>query len=83
MIIDNPSQIEHLSQNRIVKVFREKLDYNYLGVWEERVNKSNIEEDELKKYLTKAGFAIFIVVPGKSLTAYAATYIPATTKYSV
>lgn len=44
-------QIERLTQNRIVKLFREKLNYNYLGNWEDRLNNSNIEEELLKSYL--------------------------------
>jgi type I restriction enzyme R subunit len=48
-------QIERHSQNRIVKLFREKLGYDYLGNWEERENNSNIEEGLLRNYLsTKA-----------------------------
>ena len=50
-------QIERITQNRIVKLFREKMEYDYLGFWEERKNNSNIEEDLLKRYLTKAGYS--------------------------
>lgn len=50
-------QIERLTQNRIVKLFREQLGYDYLGNWEERTINSNIEETLLKKYLTKAGYS--------------------------
>lgn len=50
-------QIERLTQNRIVKLFREKLDYDYLGNWEDRPTNSNIEETLLKNYLTKAGYS--------------------------
>ncbi|MEN9946702.1 MAG: hypothetical protein RLZZ293_1088, partial [Pseudomonadota bacterium] len=43
---------ERVTQNRIIKLFTsEKLGYTYLGNWESREN-SNIEELELKKYLT-------------------------------
>ena len=45
-------QIERITQNRVVELFQKQLDYNYLGNWEEREN-SNIEEDILRKYLTK------------------------------
>lgn len=31
-------QIERATQNRIVKLFREQLGYDYLGNWEERSN---------------------------------------------
>lgn len=50
-------EIERLTQNRIVKLFREKLGYDYLGNWEDRLNNSNIEEDLLRNYLTnKVGY---------------------------
>jgi type I restriction enzyme R subunit len=55
--MNNIGQIERLTQNRVVKLFREQLDYNYLGNWEDRDNNSNIEEELLKKYLTKAGYS--------------------------
>lgn len=44
-------QIERATQNHIVKWFQETLKYDYLGNWEEREGNSNIEEDELRKYL--------------------------------
>ena len=44
-------QIERLTQNRIVKLFREQLNYTYLGNYEERENNSNIEEELLTNYL--------------------------------
>ncbi|WP_435352856.1 type I restriction endonuclease subunit R [Emticicia sp. SJ17W-69] len=42
---------ERSGQNRIVRLFQEKLGYQYLGNWEERENNSNIEEAELRRYL--------------------------------
>jgi type I restriction enzyme, R subunit len=44
-------QTERSTQNRIVKWFQETLKYDYLGNWEERDGNSNIEEEELRKYL--------------------------------
>jgi type I restriction enzyme, R subunit len=44
-------QIERATQNRVVKWFQETLKYDYLGNWEEREGNSNIEEEELRKYL--------------------------------
>ena len=55
--MNNAAQIERITQNRIVKLFQEKLNYRYLGNWEERNNNSNIEEEVLKQHLTKAGYA--------------------------
>lgn len=49
-------QIERKTQNRVVKLFREQLDYKYLGNWEEREDNRNIEESLFKKYLAEAGY---------------------------
>ena len=48
-------QRERLTQNRIVQLFRDKLQYSYLGNWEDRANNSNIEETQLRNYLRKSG----------------------------
>ncbi len=51
------TQSERLTQNRIVKLFREQLGYTYLGNWEDRPNNTNIEEKQLRQYLIeKAGY---------------------------
>lgn len=42
---------ERYSQNRIVELFKEQLQYAYLGNWKEREGNSNIEEAELRKFL--------------------------------
>jgi len=55
--METVGQIERHTQNRVVKLFREQLGFEYLGNWEDRVNNSNIEEEFLKKYLTKAGYS--------------------------
>jgi len=47
----NVGQIERKTQNRIVALFRDRLDYKYLGNWEDREENSNIEEDLLRAYL--------------------------------
>lgn len=44
-------QNERITQNRIVQLFQEQLQYTYLGNWEEREGNSNIEEAELRKFL--------------------------------
>ncbi|PID27971.1 MAG: restriction endonuclease subunit R [Candidatus Cloacimonadota bacterium] len=46
-------QLERVTQNRVVKLFQEKLNYRYLGNWEERENNSNIEEEILTDFLKK------------------------------
>ena len=50
-------QIERLTQNRIVRLFRDELKYTYLGNWEDRTNNSNIEEELLTNYLAKKGYS--------------------------
>ncbi|MBI3234694.1 MAG: hypothetical protein HYZ42_11765 [Bacteroidetes bacterium] len=55
--MSNIAQIERHTQNNVVKLFREKLGYDYLGNWEERINNSNIEEGLLRNYLTGAGYS--------------------------
>jgi len=51
-------QTERLSQNRIVKLFKEQLGYAYYGNWEEREGNSNIEEKYLAGYLHKQGYNV-------------------------
>ena len=52
----NVGDIERITQNRVVKLFKEKLGYTYLGNWEDRTNNSNIEEELLIRHLTKKGY---------------------------
>ena len=40
-------QIERKAQNRVVKLFRDTLGYEYLGNWEYREGNSNIEVELL------------------------------------
>lgn len=42
---------ERATQNRIVGLFKDDLDYNYLGNLQYRTDNSNIDEKELTKYL--------------------------------
>lgn len=48
-------QIERATQNRVVALFRDRLGYEYLGNWEERLGNSNIEVEHLTAFLTRAG----------------------------
>jgi len=52
----NVGDIERITQNRVVELFKEKLGYTYLGTWEDRPNNSNIEEALLTSYLSKKGY---------------------------
>jgi type I restriction enzyme R subunit len=43
--------VERKTQDRVIKLFVERLGYAYLGNWEERAENSNIETDLLRKFL--------------------------------
>jgi len=60
----NVGNIERITQNRVVQLFQDKLDYTYLGNWEER-NNSNIEESLVRKYLKSKGYDDILI--GKAL----------------
>lgn len=48
-------QIERATQNRVIKLFKEVLKYDYLGNLEQEENNSNINEVLLSAYLSKKG----------------------------
>jgi type I restriction enzyme R subunit len=48
---------ERATQNRVIALFRDELDYRYLGDWTERQNNSNIEEALLTAYLNRSGYS--------------------------
>ena len=50
-------QRERLTQNRVVKLFRDTLHYDYLGNWEERPGNSNIEAGYLRAHLQRCGYS--------------------------
>lgn len=49
-------QIERLAQNRVVKLFKDQLGYEYLGNWEHRDGNSNVEVDLLTQNLRARGY---------------------------
>ena len=52
--MSNVNELEIVTQDRILhKIFEEKLNYTYLGNFEDRENNSNIEEELLLKFLVK------------------------------
>ncbi|WP_313209442.1 hypothetical protein [Stutzerimonas nitrititolerans] len=41
-------QIERKTQQRVVTLFQQQLDYHYLGDWADRPNNANIEPELLR-----------------------------------
>lgn len=50
-------QVERATQNRIVALFQQQLDYRYLGNWEKRESNSNIDEALLTAHLAHQGYS--------------------------
>ena len=55
--MSNVGQRERKTQNRVVKFFKEQLNYEYLGDWEYRENNRNIETSILTKWLKNRGIS--------------------------
>jgi type I restriction enzyme R subunit len=52
----NVGQVERRTQQRVVKLFTEQLDYEYLGNWQYREGNSNVEVDLLAASLKARGY---------------------------
>ena len=50
-------ELEIQAQRRVIALFRNRLDYAYLGNWHERQDNRNIEREFLKRFLTRQGRA--------------------------
>lgn len=50
-------QVERKTQNKVVKLFKNQLKYDYLGDWHKRPNNGNIEEEILRNYLLNKGYS--------------------------
>lgn len=51
-------QRERQTQNRVVQLFQQQLNYRYLGNWKDRTNNSNIETAILTTFLRdKQGYS--------------------------
>jgi type I restriction enzyme R subunit len=48
---------ERSTQDRVISLFHEKLDYRYLGDWKDRAGNSNIEAGILTAYLQRRGYS--------------------------
>ena len=53
--VSTVGQIERITQNRVINLFQEQLEYTYLGSWETRDNNRNIEADLLRQWLKQQG----------------------------
>jgi len=51
-------QPERATQDRVIALFRDELDYRYLGDWTDRSGNSNIEPGLLTAYLNGAGYTV-------------------------
>ena len=49
-------QPERATQDRVIALFRDQLDYRYAGDWTDRDGNSNIEDGLLSAWLTKCGY---------------------------
>jgi type I restriction enzyme R subunit len=49
-------QPERATQNRVIALFRDELNYRYLGDWTDRAGNSNIDEGLLTSHLSGAGY---------------------------
>ncbi len=54
-------QLERITQDRVIKLFENVLEYNNWGNWEERSDNSNIENEYLEKWLIKQGHTSLII----------------------
>ena len=53
----NIGKPERETQDRVIKLFRDELGYQYLGDWQYQDGNSNIEEGLLTAYLTRSGYS--------------------------
>jgi type I restriction enzyme, R subunit len=53
--------IEIVTQKRLLKVFENDLDYDYLGDWQDREGNSNVEEEILTDWLKSQGHEVSII----------------------
>ena len=54
--MSNIGKPERETQNRVIALFRDELQYRDLGDWTDRPNNSNIDEKLLGDYLTRCGY---------------------------
>lgn len=52
---------QRITQNRVVQLFQKQLGYTYLGDWKDRPDNKNIEEQYLRAYLARRGYAEVLI----------------------
>jgi type I restriction enzyme, R subunit len=77
--MSNIGQPERATQKRVIALFRDELDYRYLGDWTDRNGNSNIEEGLLTAYLTGSGYTLAQISRAIYALASTATIRPSTT----
>ena len=51
--MSNIDEAERTTQNRVIALFTEQLDYDYLGDWQDQQRTCPIEEDRLRAFLVR------------------------------
>ncbi len=62
-------QRERATQNRVVRLFQDHLNYAYLGNWMDRPNNRNIEQGLLTRWLERQGASEVLINKGTSGTS--------------
>ena len=57
----NIGEIERKTQNRVIQLFKETLEYDFLGDWHDREDNANIEEKYLRMYITRQGYNLALI----------------------
>ena len=53
--MSNVGQKERQTQDRVIKLFTDRLNYRYLGDWQYQPDNRNIETAQLTQWLTRRG----------------------------
>ena len=54
-------QLEHLTQQQVLRFFRDKLGYRYLGDWKDRTGNRNVEGGLLRDWLARQGHEAHVI----------------------
>ena len=55
--MENIGEIERKTQDRIIRLFQQNLQYDYLGDWHDRADNANVELSFLRFFLSKQGYS--------------------------